>query len=1135
MSADPPNQHDLVEDLVFQCLEGLGARGPSAIDEVLAQQPETVRCEVRRMLATLVRVGLAGDTGTDAEATAPEQLGPYRLFERIGAGAMGVVYRARRAGREDAQDLALKLLQPGLLPMRGTRMRFQREIAALRELDHPGICPFLDAGEVEGVPFLVMPFVPGESLRQVFARGAAGADPQRRALLLQVMQQVALALHHAHEHGFVHRDVKPANVIVRPDGHPVLLDFGLARLEQPAPGSALTVSGGVVGTPAYMAPEQVAGRSDIDRRCDVYALGAMLYEGLTGRRPHEAPTRESLYRRILTGIVAPPSRRLRGVPSDLDVVCLTALERERPHRYQTASDLADDLQSVQQGQRPMARLPGPVLRARRWIRRNPLPSGLLMLLLAMLSGLLLQHLDLRRISRTDRARSMAVDAMQFIGSDPDRTLALALGAHDLHPVPETLTAIQAALDAVANRAEYTLDGKGAGVTALAFAADGARLVFATADGKARIWDLAANSVRPLPYSGGVDAIACQPGGDLVATGGLDDGLVCVWSLRTGELVWVVHAHPAGHAVRVLQWSPDGLLLLSGGGEAMARVWTAAGDRRAELPGEGSKLHAGAWLDGVTVAIGTGPDPGEGGFLRHHLRSWRVPADGAPESGPVISHPEAIVAIHAHPLRRDRALVMTTQRMGYLWNAERGELSKQLEPNMYPSRGAGWSPDGAHAFAAASRSGGWTSTGPNEAVWMWNADGELVDSVDGATTVAFAVANPTRPWFAICGGGNVRVMTYDGNRVRNLDNGQLCDKPLAFSSDGSLLAATTLKGGVMVFRVWDPELPLFGTGRTPYGTWLDAGGTIVTGGGWTIGQRTQQGFVKTWDAATGLLLDQFDLDQEVIGLFASRTCERLVAILGRRGQARAAVILRRGSDGWKLEQTLPHSTLGPDLRHAHFAGDDQVLLADSAGRMMVWSLDANRATRHLPAADAGSGPEAIYGRRFAVAATPDASTVWAGGTPGYLHQFDRRVDGSYVEAVPVRVGPIKAMSCLPDGSLLVAGVGDLLQLRRSDGEVVLFTGRRETVLEVDRTTVFDVDWTTLDGETIVTSLDEKGRVRLWRDDGTLVREIQLDGPGRSVRFSANGTKLLTTLQFGIAQIWPVRTADLLALARSRVRR
>src|SRR5262249_29917128 len=246
----------------------------------------------RRMLATLTRVGLAGEP----HAEAPEKLGPYRLLERIGAGAMGVVYRARRADAGgDAPELALKLLQPGLLPVRGSRVRFQREIAALRELDHPGICPVLDDGEVEGVPVLAMPFVPGESLREIFARGPAGADAGRRERLLKIVQQVALALHHAHERGFVHRDVKPANVLVRPDEQPVLLDFGLARLEQPRSGSALTLSGGVVGTPAYMAPEQVAGRPDVDRRCDVYALGAVLYEGLTGRLPHEAPTRESLY------------------------------------------------------------------------------------------------------------------------------------------------------------------------------------------------------------------------------------------------------------------------------------------------------------------------------------------------------------------------------------------------------------------------------------------------------------------------------------------------------------------------------------------------------------------------------------------------------------------------------------------------------------------------------------------------------------------------------------------------------------------------------------------------------------------------------------------------------------------------
>lgn len=172
---DPdPARPERVEELAYQCLDGLEARGPEAVDQILADHEPRLQEQVRGMLAILSRVGLARGGLAGSEPALPERLGPYRLLECIGAGSMGVVYRAQR--EDDPAELALKLLQPGLLPIRGTRVRFRREIAALRELHHEGICPILDDGEIEGVPFLAMPFVPGESLRAHFARGAKGAN-----------------------------------------------------------------------------------------------------------------------------------------------------------------------------------------------------------------------------------------------------------------------------------------------------------------------------------------------------------------------------------------------------------------------------------------------------------------------------------------------------------------------------------------------------------------------------------------------------------------------------------------------------------------------------------------------------------------------------------------------------------------------------------------------------------------------------------------------------------------------------------------------------------------------------------------------------------------------------------------------
>lgn len=196
--------------------------------------------------------------------------------------------------------VALKVLSPALGVSERLIQRFKREAEAAARIDHPGVCAVHDAGVDRGHSYIAMNYVEGETLAEKIARSAHDGAAARRARsdlmpMVHLVEQAARAVHAAHEEGVIHRDLKPANIMITPDGRPVVLDFGLARDEQSA--LALTVSGDLFGTPPYMAPEQIQpqlGRPD--RRTDVYALGATLYECLTLRRPFEAPTREGLYR-----------------------------------------------------------------------------------------------------------------------------------------------------------------------------------------------------------------------------------------------------------------------------------------------------------------------------------------------------------------------------------------------------------------------------------------------------------------------------------------------------------------------------------------------------------------------------------------------------------------------------------------------------------------------------------------------------------------------------------------------------------------------------------------------------------------------------------------------------------------------
>jgi serine/threonine protein kinase len=328
-----------------------------------------------------------------------ERVGPYRVLREIARGGMGVVFLAEdtRTGRR----AALKVLARGHAAFPNLAMRFRREAEVASRLDHPGICTVYEAGEADGVAYIAMRYLEGETLAERIAKSrrdaAAGGrsarcvtglpepggrdgpppDPSEQAAILRVvvlMEKVALALHAAHEAGVVHRDVKPGNVMVTRDGEPVLLDFGLVR-DSTADGESLTATGALLGTPAYMSPEQVSGQKVVlDRRSDVYGLGAMLYECLTLSLPFEAPTAAALYRKILSTDPDSPRELNPALTEDLRVVVETAMAKDRGRRYQTARDMAEDLRRVRANEPIKARRAGPVERSLRWVQRNPAPS-----------------------------------------------------------------------------------------------------------------------------------------------------------------------------------------------------------------------------------------------------------------------------------------------------------------------------------------------------------------------------------------------------------------------------------------------------------------------------------------------------------------------------------------------------------------------------------------------------------------------------------------------------------------------------------------------------------------------------------------------------------------------------------------
>lgn len=353
-------------------------RGRSLYNENLASRSPSVRRESRTRPITV---------RDDSQA-----IGPYRTLRELGRGGQAIVWLAEDTRIQ--RQVALKVL-PNLGPGGEEALRrFRREAEVASRLEHPGICALLEADLDRGVPYIAMRYVPGETLakRLATARAEGSPPPDREGLreIALIFEKAARALHVAHESGVIHRDVKPANIMLTPEGEPVILDFGLARDDEGA-AQLLSMSGEASGTPAYMSPEQMTGRARSDRRTDVWSLGIALYECATLRHPFEAATREGLFQAILSEDSPDPRRVNPKIDRDFATILETATAKERDRRYKTALDFAEDLRRWRANEPIRARPVSRFERVQRWVQRNPAlasSAAAIVLLLLCASALL---------------------------------------------------------------------------------------------------------------------------------------------------------------------------------------------------------------------------------------------------------------------------------------------------------------------------------------------------------------------------------------------------------------------------------------------------------------------------------------------------------------------------------------------------------------------------------------------------------------------------------------------------------------------------------------------------------------------------------------------------------------------------
>jgi TolB-like protein len=366
-------------------------------------------------------VVLISDYVSVPSSIAGQQLGRYLVVEKIGAGGMGVVYRAH--DQQLDRDVALKVLPPATLADKATRGRFHQEALAIAKLSHPNVAMAFDHGQEEGIDFIVTEYIPGTTLDEKLARG-----PLPEKTVLELGMQLSSGLEAAHEESIIHRDLKPSNLRVTNDGHLKILDFGLAKLIKPADGTESTVSLNqslaFAGTLPYMAPEQLSGVAE-DRRIDIWATGAVLYEMVTGKRAFPQKQNAELIDAIRYEDPIRPININPRVSSALETVILKALDKDPERRYQTARELRVDLTRTAAGNAAVG-IRGP--RVPEHSSKLPVRGILVALIIVLLIGMGTAFWGYRHFSKMEpeRQQIMAVLPFDAVGQDA-ATSALGRG------------------------------------------------------------------------------------------------------------------------------------------------------------------------------------------------------------------------------------------------------------------------------------------------------------------------------------------------------------------------------------------------------------------------------------------------------------------------------------------------------------------------------------------------------------------------------------------------------------------------------------------------------------------------------------------------------------------------------------
>ncbi|UCC30812.1 MAG: protein kinase [Phycisphaerales bacterium] len=1003
--------------------------------------------------------------GLDEHLPPKQTIEGYEIIRELSRGGQGVVYEALE--RSTKRKVALKVLVAGAHASKSARKRFEREIELVAQLRHPNIITVFHSDVTpDGAAFCVMDYVRGKPLHE-FVRAKKLALEE----ILDLFATVCDAVQYAHQRGVIHRDLKPTNIVVDAEGSPKILDFGLARQLTAPVDTVVSLSQQIIGTLPYMSPEQIGGNPDeIDTRTDVYALGVILYELLTGRYPYSTEgTTPEVLRQIAetpptsarrawtssTGVMRCSTRRLRPgecpIDGEVETVLSKALAKERERRYQSAGELARDIRHYLGGEPIEAKRDSGWYVLRKHVRKY---KAVAMLTLAFVFALAVgfgTSLAFWARAAADRERLARINYFKQIG--------LAQAAYDhkeiarmkrlLEDCPPELRGWEwRRLFWLSDRSKVTLEGHEedfrwsniAGVRSAAFSPDPSpvgQIVSGGQDKTVRLWDLATKQeIRPLSPLRGHDAavvsVAFSPNGKRIVSGSWDKTLK-VWDADTGEEVKTLDGSKG--PVLAVAYSPDGRQIASGDQHKMLRLWDAD---------TGQQSHVLRGHQGEVTTVAFSP-------------SGKQTVSGS----------------------RDKAV--------NVWDTQTGELIHTLVGHEETIEAVAYSPEGKWIA-----SGSWDKT-----VRLWDATtGQQVRMLTGHDDVVFAVAFSPDSSLIVSGGGDRVLRVWDANsgeEMSVLHGHEFPVTSVSFSRDGQQVLSSSEDFTV---KVWEVNTPpdvrvlrgydghVMAVAFSPDGRWIASGSADRT--------------IKVWDGETGKEVGTLSgHEQNVRSVAFSADGRRIVS--GSHDQTVRIWDARTGDEIWILRghtDKVRSVTFSPDDRQIVSGGEDNtVRVWDASTRDKIRTLrghgDAVTAVAFSP-----------NGREIASASADNTVKLWNASS------------GEIRVTLRGHEHPVTSVAFSVDGTRIVSGSWD-------NTVRVWDLSTAAEILKIDDAHEYDVYSVAFspDGQRIVSGSADK-TVKVW-DASTGEQALTLRGHQsavRSVIFSPDGAQIVSGSPDGTVRVW-----------------